>query len=46
MSATPPTSNAPAHHWSGLTGSPRKTAADDMPKTGTSRVYGATVDAG
>ncbi|KOG77852.1 hypothetical protein ADK33_29325 [Streptomyces griseus subsp. rhodochrous] len=46
VSATPPTSRAAAHHRSGLTPSPSTSAADDIPKTGTSRVKGATDEAG
>ncbi|GGX64297.1 hypothetical protein GCM10010358_18170 [Streptomyces minutiscleroticus] len=45
-SATPPTSSAAAHHCGPRTGSPRNSAADDIPKTGTSSENGATVEAG
>lgn len=44
--ATPPTRSAAAHQRGTVTDSPRNSAADDIPKTGTSREKGATVEAG
>jgi hypothetical protein len=45
VTATPPTRRMAAPQRSGLTFSPRKRAAEDMPKTGTRSEKGATAEA-